>query len=218
MKKEVEERTSHRIAKVHKVLDMWQGSQNLRATQKESRAENQRITSIGYIWDSEEIIKALWSLFQHDGAAAFKLSGRSPLPPPLSAKDLPGGQTQIFNVRWLGRIDGDPVRSGEDCAPESISDTEDWLNRNRVLDSPNSSEDDCVADGDSDQEQVNSMEDEEFPKQWDVSAARNLPWIDLADTEVKETCSNGANNGQCNQNEKESGSEEKLGQKASMIQ
>jgi len=59
MKKEVEERTSHRIAKVHNLLDMWQGSQNLRATQKESRAENKQITAIGYISDSEEIIKAL---------------------------------------------------------------------------------------------------------------------------------------------------------------
>jgi len=95
------------------------------------------------------------------------------------------------------------VRSEEAGAPESISDTEDWLNRNRVLDRPNGSEDNCVADGESDKEQVNSMEDQEFPTQRGVSAAANLPWIDLADTEVKERHSNGANNGQCNQNEKE---------------
>jgi len=38
MKKEAEERKLHRIAKVHDFLEMWQGSQNLRATQKESCA------------------------------------------------------------------------------------------------------------------------------------------------------------------------------------
>jgi len=48
------------------------------------------MTAVGYILDTEEIVKASWSLFQHDGAATFKLSERSPLPPALSAKDLPG--------------------------------------------------------------------------------------------------------------------------------
>jgi len=72
MKKEAEERTMHRMAKVHDFLEMWQGSQNLRATQKESHAQNKQMTTIGYISDTEEIVKASWSLFQHDGAAAFK--------------------------------------------------------------------------------------------------------------------------------------------------
>jgi len=40
MKKEVEDRKLHRMAKVHDFLEMWQGSQNLRATQTESRAKN----------------------------------------------------------------------------------------------------------------------------------------------------------------------------------
>jgi len=94
MKEEAEETKLHRMAKVHDSLEMWQGSQNLCATQKESRAQNKQMTAVGYISDPEEIVKASWSLFQHDGAAAFKLSERSPLPPPpLSAKDLPGGRT-----------------------------------------------------------------------------------------------------------------------------
>jgi len=88
----------YRIANVHDILEMSQGSQNLRATQKESRTHNQQMTTVEYISDTEEIVKAFWSLFQHDGAAAIKLSERSPLPPALSAKDLPGGRTQIFNV------------------------------------------------------------------------------------------------------------------------
>jgi hypothetical protein len=40
MKKEAEERKLHRMAKVHDVLDMWHGRQNLCATQKESCAQN----------------------------------------------------------------------------------------------------------------------------------------------------------------------------------
>jgi len=98
MKKEAEERKLHRMAKVHDILEIRQGSGNLRGTQKESRAQNKQMTAVGYISDTEESVKASWSLIQHDGAAAFKLSERSPLPPALSAKDLPGGRTQILNV------------------------------------------------------------------------------------------------------------------------
>jgi len=150
MKKEAEERKLQRMAKVHDFLDMWQGSQNIHATQKESRAQNEQMTAVGYISDTEESVKASWSLFQHDGAAAFKLSERSPLPPALSAKDLPGGRSQILNVRRIWRINRHPVESDYDSAPESISDTYDWLNWNGDLDNPNDSEDDCAADDESD--------------------------------------------------------------------
>jgi hypothetical protein len=64
----------HRMAKVHDFLEMWQGSQNQCATQKESRASNKQMAAIAYIVDTQEIVKASWSHFQHDGAAAFKLS------------------------------------------------------------------------------------------------------------------------------------------------
>jgi hypothetical protein len=83
------------MAKVHDFVEMWQGSQNLHATQKESCSQNKQMTAIGYILDTEEIVEVSWSLFEHEGAAVFKLSERSPLPPALSAKDLPGGRTQI---------------------------------------------------------------------------------------------------------------------------
>jgi len=76
---------------------MWQGSRNLNATQKESRTQIKYITTIQYISDTEEIVKASWSLFQHYGTAAFKLSERPHLPPPLSTKDLPWGRTHILN-------------------------------------------------------------------------------------------------------------------------
>jgi len=60
------------MAKVHDFVKMWQGSQNLWATQRESRAQNKHMTAVEYISDSEEILKASWLNFQHDGAAAFQ--------------------------------------------------------------------------------------------------------------------------------------------------
>jgi len=175
MKKEAEERKLHRMAKVHDFLEMWQDSRNLRATQKESHAQIKQMTAVGYISDTEEIVKASWSLFQHDGAAAFKLSERSLLPPALSAKDLHGGRTPILNVRRIRRINCQPVESDEDSAPDSISDTKEWLNWNGDLDNPNDSEEDCAADDDSDVEHNNCIEDPECPEQQDVSAAPNVP-------------------------------------------
>jgi hypothetical protein len=53
LKKEMEERKLHRMANVHDVLEMWQGSQNLRATQNESRTE----TSKGPPLDTFPILK-----------------------------------------------------------------------------------------------------------------------------------------------------------------
>jgi hypothetical protein len=175
MKKAAEERKLHRIAKDHDFLEMWQGSQILRATQQECRAQNKQMTAIGYISDTEEIVKASWSLFQHDGAAAFKLSERTPLPPALSAKDLPGGRTQILNVCRIRGINRHPVESNDDSAPESILDTEDWLNWNGALDNPNDSEEDCAVADESDIEHNNGSEDPECPEKQDVSATPNMP-------------------------------------------
>jgi len=177
MKKDAVDRKLHGMANVHKFLKMWQGSQNLRATQKESRAQNKQMTTIGYISDTEEIITASWSIFQHDGAAAFKLSERSPLPPPLSVMDLPEGRTQILNVHPIRRINRHSVENDEVSAPSSISDTEDWLNWNGELDNPNDSEDNCVVDVESDLEQDNSIEDLESPEQRDVSTTPNVPGL-----------------------------------------
>jgi hypothetical protein len=86
------------MAKVHDFVEMWQGSQTLRATQKESRTKNKPMTAIGYISDTKVIVKASSSDFYHEGAAAFKLSEKSPVPPAFSAKNLPGGQTEVLSV------------------------------------------------------------------------------------------------------------------------
>jgi len=91
IKRGADERTLHRMAMVHNILVMWQGSENWDATQKESCTQQKQMTAIGSISFTEEIVKASWSKIQHDGAAAFILSDRSPMPPALSATDLPGG-------------------------------------------------------------------------------------------------------------------------------
>jgi len=135
------------------------------------------MTAVRYILDTEEIVKATWSLFQHDGAAAFKLSERSRLPWDLSAKDLLGGHTQILKVCRIRRISHLPVESDADSAPESISDTEDWLNCNGDFDNPNDTEDDCTADVKTDIEQINGIEEPECQEQRDVSTAPNVPGL-----------------------------------------
>jgi hypothetical protein len=114
-------------------------------------------------------------LFQHPGPAEFKLSEGSPLPPAFSAKDLCVGQTHILNVHPIRRINRHPVELDADSAPESISDTNDWLNWNGNFDNPNASKDDCAADDESNIEHNNVIEDLECPKQQDVSAAPNVP-------------------------------------------
>ena len=58
------------MAKVHDILEMRWGSQQLRATQKECCAPTKQMTAIWYISDMEVIVKASSSLFHHDGAAA----------------------------------------------------------------------------------------------------------------------------------------------------
>jgi hypothetical protein len=53
LKKEAEEMKLFRMAKFHGFLEMLQGSPNLHATQKESRAQNKPMTAVGYILDTE---------------------------------------------------------------------------------------------------------------------------------------------------------------------
>jgi hypothetical protein len=57
MNKEAEDRKLHRMAKVHNFLEMWQGSQNICAKQKEFFPHNQLMTAGGYFLDTEEIVK-----------------------------------------------------------------------------------------------------------------------------------------------------------------
>jgi len=132
---------------------------------------------VGYISDTEELFKAPWLLSQHDRVAVFKLSESSLLQPPVSAKYLPGGQTQILDVRRIWRINRHPVETDDNSPPESIWDTADWLNWNGDFDNPNDSEDNWAGDVESEREQDRRIEDPECPEQWDVSAVPNVPGL-----------------------------------------
>jgi len=112
MKKVAGGRKLHRMANVYNFLEMSQESQNLHAAQNKFRTQNKQMTAVEFISDTEVIITTFWSHVQHDGTAAFKLSERSPLPPTLSSNDLPGGFTQILNLRRIRRINCYPVKSG----------------------------------------------------------------------------------------------------------
>jgi hypothetical protein len=89
------------MAKVLEVLEMWQGTQILHITENEYYFQNKQRTAVEYISDSEVIIKASWSIFQHYGAAAFKLSERSTLPLTWCARDLPERGTNVLNIRRI---------------------------------------------------------------------------------------------------------------------
>jgi len=146
MKTDVEERKLPQMAKVHNFLDMWLGNENLHATWQQSPAQYMLMTMGSYISDTAAIVQASWSPFRHDGAAAFTLSEPSPLPPAVSAKDLPGGETEMINVPRSGRINRHAVTIDKDCITESILDTEDWPGWYGDLENPTDSEDDWVPD------------------------------------------------------------------------
>jgi len=74
--------------------------------------------------------------------AALKLSEKSPLPPALAAKDIPGGRTQVLNVCQIKRIDDHAYENDQDSAIASILDIENWLHWNGELDNPTRSEED----------------------------------------------------------------------------
>ena len=50
-KKEAEDRTLRRMAKVHNFLEMWKRSQNLRTSQKATRIKNKQMTTVEYMSD-----------------------------------------------------------------------------------------------------------------------------------------------------------------------
>lgn len=73
MNREAVERALPLMAKVYNFLGMWQGSQNLFVTQKNSSADNKWMTAVRYFSDTEDMDKVSWSNFQQGGAAALKL-------------------------------------------------------------------------------------------------------------------------------------------------
>jgi len=108
----------------------------------------------------------------------------------VSAKEFPGGRTQVLNVHGTKQIDPHAAESDQDGAPELISNNENWLNWNGDLDNPNESEEGCEADDESDMEPdigINALESQEH---WVVSAALNVAglirptWRSMKNTEM----------------------------------
>jgi len=137
MNREVQEMKLLRVANAYNFVEMWQCSQNLRSTQKTSYGQNKQMAAFGYISDTEGTINAAWSNCQRDGGATFKLSETSSLQPAVTANNLAGGQTHVFNVCQNTRIHRHLAKSDEDCAPDIISDTGHSLNWTGTLGSPN---------------------------------------------------------------------------------
>jgi hypothetical protein len=179
LKNEVEDRKINIMARIHHFLKIWQGSKKLRATQKETCTQTKQVTAIGYISDTEVIIKVSWSNFQPAGVATFKLSERSPLPPAVSANDLPGGQPQVVNVCRIGRIDYHPFECDGDSAPECFSDMENCLNWNGSFDNSDGSENDCMVVNESDKEPGNGIKASGTPEHHIVSTLPNVPGLIL---------------------------------------
>jgi len=144
------------------------------------------MTAIGYTVDTEEIIKASWSNFQHDSAAAFRLSEWSPLRPALSPKDLPGWRTEVVNFRQIHRIDHHPTESDEDSAPETIPNSKSWHNWNRDLDNRNVSNADWKADDQSEGEPENANQGPRMPRAPGYECQTKCSWFVSANTEVDE--------------------------------
>jgi len=172
-----EERKLQWTMKVDDILEMWQGSENLGATQKKSCPQNRQMTAMRYISDDKEIVKASWSTFQHNGMAEFKLSETLPVQSALSAKNIPGERMQVWIINSIIGIDWHPAESDEDSAPECISVTENWLNRNGDFKIPNDSKDNWKTSNESDQQLDNGIEDQETPGRRDVRATPNVPGL-----------------------------------------
>jgi len=72
-KREAVEIPLHIIAMGHNFLKMWQGSQNLPATQKESHAHDKQMTVVGNISDNEEIVKQSLFTFSKWSCSRIKI-------------------------------------------------------------------------------------------------------------------------------------------------
>jgi len=175
MKLEAEERKLHWLAKVHHFLEMWQGSQIPSATQKKSCIQSTQMPAVGYISDTEVILKASWSNFEHNCVVAFELLERSLLPPALSAKDFSGGWTQVWNVNQINTMDCHPVECNVVHPPESILHTEICLHWICNLDNRNDNADNWKVDDKSNVELDNAIEDVKCQEQWEESAIPIVP-------------------------------------------
>jgi len=53
-----DQRKLHTMAEISKLMKMWQQSENIHSTQKESNNQNYQMTAVGYISVKKEIVTA----------------------------------------------------------------------------------------------------------------------------------------------------------------
>lgn len=70
----------------------------------------------------------------------------------------------VINVLRIETIDRHPAQSDEASAPNSLSDTENWLKSNGDSDNPKEIQDNLEAENESDIEEENSINDPESPE------------------------------------------------------
>jgi hypothetical protein len=121
--------------------------------------------ALGYISDTEVVLKGSLAKFQIDGAVKCKWSERSPVPPAFFAKHLHGEASKVFNVGRIKRINCHSANHDQISAPESISDTKNWLDGNGDFDCLIDSEDNWKAGSEPEIELDNSIEDRDTPEQ-----------------------------------------------------
>jgi len=133
------------------------------------------MAAVEYISDTEGIVKASWSNFPHYCIATYKLSERFPLPPSLCTWDLLGKEATMIMVCRIWTINHHPAGSDEDSAPETTSNTENWLDRKRNSDNPITSNDKWVVDDLRDMVWANIIEHPESHEHRVVCATSNVP-------------------------------------------
>jgi hypothetical protein len=79
------------MAKVYTILVKWHGCQNMHITQNEFWASNILMAAIGYISNTQDIVKVSQSLCPHVGGAVLKLLETKHFQLALHAKDMPAG-------------------------------------------------------------------------------------------------------------------------------
>ena len=125
-----EEVKLHKMVKTHDFLEMWDGSQRLRATQKAVRSQNTQMTALGYISDTEECGERISTDLADDGEVAFRSYVECAPPKTLPLSSLINGKTKVLKLHRIRRVDRLSTQTDDESAPEDATEAEEWLNWN----------------------------------------------------------------------------------------
>lgn len=89
-------------------------------------------------------------------------------------QDLKGGQTQLLNLHRIKQTNCNAAKSQRNIAPDSISDTKNWLDWHGVLDNIHDSEKNWEVDKQYNIEPDNGITDSQNSLQRNVSGTQNI--------------------------------------------